>query len=123
MQGGNNVMFLVFNKQKIYSYLVALSTVIVLFFVASLYSNKSEEIIQTVSNIKNDAIENQALNQCNKLGEKENKTNEVAQNECKNETNNNEVAQNECKNETANNKVAQNECKKWKQKQCKKCYK
>lgn len=82
-------MFLVFNKQKIYSYLVALSTVVVLFFVASLYSNKSEEIVQTVSNIKNESIENQTINQCNNVNETENKTNEVSQNECKNESKNN----------------------------------
>lgn len=45
-------MFLVFNKQKIYSYLVALSTVIVLFFVAATFSNKSNEIIDTISQTK-----------------------------------------------------------------------
>lgn len=45
-------MFLVFNKQKIYSYLVALSTVIVLFFVAATFTNKSGEIIQTMSQAK-----------------------------------------------------------------------
>ena len=45
-------MFLVFNKQKIYSYLVALSTVIVLFFVAASFSNKSGEIVQTMSKAK-----------------------------------------------------------------------
>lgn len=45
-------MFLVFNKQKIYSYLVALSTVIVLFFVAAIFTNKSGEIIQTMSQAK-----------------------------------------------------------------------
>lgn len=45
-------MFLIFNKQKIYSYLVALSTVIVLFYVAVLYTNKSGEIIQTMSQAK-----------------------------------------------------------------------
>lgn len=45
-------MFIVFNKQKIYSYLVALSTVIVLFFVAASFTNKSGEIIQTMSQAK-----------------------------------------------------------------------
>ncbi len=34
-------MFIVFNKQKIYSYLVALSTVVVLFLVAAIFTNKS----------------------------------------------------------------------------------
>ena len=45
-------MFIVFNKQKICSYLVALSTVIVLFFVAASFSNKSGEIISTMSQAK-----------------------------------------------------------------------
>ncbi len=45
-------MFIVFNKQKVYSYLVALSTVIVLFFVAATFTNKSGEIIQTMSQAK-----------------------------------------------------------------------
>lgn len=45
-------MFIVFNKQKIYSYLVALSTVIVLFFVAATFTNKSGEIIETMSQAK-----------------------------------------------------------------------
>lgn len=45
-------MFIVFNKQKIYSYLVALSTVIVLFFVAASFTNKSGEIIETMSQAK-----------------------------------------------------------------------
>lgn len=45
-------MFIIFNKQKIYSYLVALSTVIVLFFVAASFTNKSNEILQTMSQSK-----------------------------------------------------------------------
>ena len=45
-------MFIIFNKQKIYSYLVALSTVIVLFFVAASFTNKSNEILQTMSQAK-----------------------------------------------------------------------
>lgn len=45
-------MFLVFNKQKIYSYLVALSTVVVLFIIAATFSTKSGEIIQTLSQAK-----------------------------------------------------------------------
>ena len=45
-------MFIIFNKQKIYSYLVALSTVIVLFFVATSFTNKSNEILQTMSQAK-----------------------------------------------------------------------
>lgn len=42
-------MFFVFNKQKIYSYLVALSTVIVLFIIAITYSSRTGEIIKTGS--------------------------------------------------------------------------
>ncbi len=45
-------MFIVFNKQKIYSYLVALSTVVVLFLVAATFTNKSGEIIETMSQAK-----------------------------------------------------------------------
>ena len=45
-------MFLVFNKQKIYSYLVALSTVVALFIIAATFSNKSGEIMQTTSQSK-----------------------------------------------------------------------
>ena len=45
-------MFLVFNKQKIYSYLVALSTVVALFIIAATVTNKSGELIQTMSQAK-----------------------------------------------------------------------
>lgn len=45
-------MFLVFNKQKIYSYLIALSTVIVLFVIAATFSNKSGELLPTASQSK-----------------------------------------------------------------------
>jgi len=45
-------MFLVFNKEKIYSYLVALSTVVALFVIAAVFTNKSGEIMQTMSNSK-----------------------------------------------------------------------
>lgn len=45
-------MFLVFNKQKIYSYLVALSTVVVLLSMAKIYTNKSSEIVDTFSAAK-----------------------------------------------------------------------
>lgn len=56
-------MFIVFNKQKIYSYLVALSTVIVLFFVAATFTNKSGEIIQTMSQAKKLPIYNVDINE------------------------------------------------------------
>ncbi len=45
-------MFLVFNKQKIYSYLVALSTVVALFIIAATVGNKTGELIQTMSQSK-----------------------------------------------------------------------
>ena len=45
-------MFLVFNKQKIYSYLVALSTVVALFIIAATVGNKTGELIQTMSKSK-----------------------------------------------------------------------
>lgn len=56
-------MFIVFNKQKIYSYLVALSTVIVLFFVAATFTNKSGEIIQTMLQAKKLPIYNVDTNE------------------------------------------------------------
>ena len=45
-------MFLVFNKQKIYSYLVALSTVVALFIIAATVGNKTGQLIQTMSKSK-----------------------------------------------------------------------
>ena len=42
-------MFLVFNKEKIYAYLVSIVTVIILFFSAGMLINNDEEIIQTSS--------------------------------------------------------------------------
>ena len=44
-------MFFVFNKEKIYSYLVVASTVMVLFFTASILHNEKFESIQTSSNM------------------------------------------------------------------------
>lgn len=48
-------MFLVFNKQKIYSYIVAFSTVLVLLGMAKIYLNKSNEFVETFSNINKSA--------------------------------------------------------------------
>ena len=45
-------MFLVFNKQKIYSYLIALSTVVVLFVIAATLGNKSGGLMPTTSQLK-----------------------------------------------------------------------
>ena len=44
-------MFIVFNKQKIYSYIIALSTVVTLFVISFVATNKVEnKLIQTSSN-------------------------------------------------------------------------
>lgn len=48
-------MFIVFNKQKIYSYLVALSTVVVLFAIAFAVTNENE-MLQTSSNVEQNNI-------------------------------------------------------------------
>ena len=45
-------MFIVFNKQKIYSYIVALSTVLVLFVISFALVNNENNIITTSANKK-----------------------------------------------------------------------
>ncbi len=46
-------MFLVFSKEKIYSYIVALSTVAVLFGLSSFFMTKDkEEAVQTAANVQ-----------------------------------------------------------------------
>ena len=54
-------MFIVFNKQKIYSYLVALSTVVILFVIAFAVTNSSGDVLQTSTNLQeeNNVIMNQ----------------------------------------------------------------
>lgn len=54
-------MFIVFNKQKIYSYLVALSTVVILFVIAFAVTNSSNDVLQTSTNTQdgNNVIINQ----------------------------------------------------------------
>lgn len=54
-------MFIVFNKQKIYSYLVALSTVVILFVIAFAVTNSSKDVLQTSTNTQdgNNVIINQ----------------------------------------------------------------
>ena len=44
-------MFFIFNKQKIYSYLVAASTVIILFILSFFFTNSNVDILETTSNI------------------------------------------------------------------------
>ena len=57
-------MFIVFNKQKIYSYLVALSTVVILFVIAFAVTNSSNDVLQTSTNSQeeNNVIINQTNN-------------------------------------------------------------
>ena len=45
-------MFFVFNKQKIYTYVVSIITVVVLFGVASNIKNKNKDTIQTSTNVQ-----------------------------------------------------------------------
>lgn len=51
-------MFIVFNKQKIYSYLVALSTVVVLFFIAFAVTNEPNSTTQTSTNLQEEITQN-----------------------------------------------------------------
>lgn len=52
-------MFFLFNKQKIYSYLIAASTVVILFILSFFLTNPEIETVETTSN--NIVIENQNL--------------------------------------------------------------
>ena len=45
-------MFVVFNKGKIYSYIVALSTVIILFIFSAVIINQNNNIIQTSTSVE-----------------------------------------------------------------------
>ena len=49
-------MFLVFNKQKIYSYIIAVCTVIMLFFTASVLSDESLETVETSATANNKLV-------------------------------------------------------------------
>ena len=54
-------MFMVFNKEKIFSYLISLSTVVVLFVISFAVTKKNDEIIKTsanavISNVTNDMV-------------------------------------------------------------------
>lgn len=53
-------MFIVFDKQKIYSYLIALSTVVVLFIFAFVITKEPIHVVETSTNIEeNNNIVNQ----------------------------------------------------------------
>lgn len=56
-------MFIVFNKQKIYSYLIALSTVVVLFIFAFSITSSTKNTIQTSTNIEKNNNSNVITNQ------------------------------------------------------------
>lgn len=61
-------MFIVFNKQKIYSYLVALSTVVVLFIIAFAVTNDKNNVLQTSVNLEeNNIVVNQNGSDANNL--------------------------------------------------------
>lgn len=49
-------MFIVFNKQKIYSYLVALSTVVILFIFAFIVTNDPGYALQTSTNVEENNV-------------------------------------------------------------------
>ncbi len=49
-------MFLVFNKQKIYTYLVSIITVVLLFCIASTITTNGEESLSTSSNISSEKL-------------------------------------------------------------------
>ena len=54
-------MFVVFSKEKIYSYLISLGTVAVLFVMAIAITNKNEKLIETSTNaiLANNFIQNE----------------------------------------------------------------
>lgn len=58
-------MFIVFNKQKIYSYLVALSTVVILFVIAFAVTNQEDSTLQTSTNAENSNIVTNQVNNIN----------------------------------------------------------
>lgn len=45
-------MFIVFNKEKIYSYVIALSTIVILFIMATTIINRKDGIIATSTSSK-----------------------------------------------------------------------
>ena len=54
-------MLVIFNKEKIYSYLISLGTVMILFVMAIAITNKNEKIIETSTNsiIANNILQNE----------------------------------------------------------------
>lgn len=60
-------MFFIFNKQKIYSYAIAASTVIVLFILSFFFINTDMEATEASINTVNNIMENRILNNRNNL--------------------------------------------------------
>ncbi len=55
-------MFMVFNKEKIFSYLVSLSTVVLLFVISFAVTKENDEIIKTSANAVVSNITNETKN-------------------------------------------------------------
>ena len=62
-------MFYVINKSKIYSYIIALSTVVILFVIAGKINNNSTSLNNTIETSTNVMMNSNRVN--NKLNEKE----------------------------------------------------
>ena len=62
-------MFYVINKSKIYSYIIALSTVVILFVIAGKINNNSTSLNNTIGTSTNVMMNSNSVN--NKLNEKE----------------------------------------------------
>ena len=62
-------MFYVINKSKIYSYIIALSTVVILFVIAGKINNNSTSLNNTIETSTNVMMNSNSVN--NKLDEKE----------------------------------------------------
>lgn len=53
-------MFMVFSKEKIFSYLISLSTVVLLFVISFAITKKNDEILKTSANaVKTNEIQNE----------------------------------------------------------------
>ena len=62
-------MFYFINKSKIYSYIIALSTVVILFVIAGKINNNSTSLNNTIETSTNVMMNSNSVN--NKLNEKE----------------------------------------------------
>lgn len=74
-------MFMVFSKDKIFSYIISLSTVALLFVISFAITKKNDEILKTSANaIKSNEIVNNIIEETN---------NEIIENQVENILNNN----------------------------------